>query len=109
MGNVHGCVAWGGYVDKSGYGVQKVNWPTEGMKKERAHRLAYMIKHKISRNDMLVRDENSNRIECSHLCHNRLCVNPEHIVLEPHATNLERIHCKGQGICARCHEPYCLL
>lgn len=107
--NIYGCVAWNGYVDKLGYGVQNVNWPVEGAKKERAHRLAYMIKHRISRNDMPRLDNNNNKIECSHLCHNKICVNSEHLVLEPHATNQERIHCKGQGICSKSHEPYCLI
>lgn len=109
LGNIHGCVAWDGYVDKLGYGVMNVNWPREGAKKERAHRLAYMIKERISHNDMPRLDENNNRIECSHLCHNKTCVNSEHIELEPHATNQERIHCKGQNLCAKCHEPHCII
>ena len=79
LGNIHGCVAWDGYVDKLGYGVMNVNWPREGAKKERAHRLAYMIKERISHNDMPRLDENNNRIECSHLCH-KTCVNSEHIL-----------------------------
>lgn len=109
LGNEFACIVWEGYVDKYGYGVQYVNWPTEGRKREGAHRLAYMIRHKISRNDMPSVDNNNNRIECSHLCQNKLCVNPDHIILETHAQNQDRIHCKGQGFCAKCHEPHCLL
>ena len=109
LGNEYACIVWEGYVDKYGYGVKNVKWPTEGLKKERAHRVAYMIRHKLSRNDMPKLDKNSNTIECSHLCQNKLCVNADHIILETHATNQDRIHCKGQGFCSKSHEPHCLL
>ena len=109
LGNHWGCIVWEGYAEKNGYGIQMVKWPDKGIKKERAHRVAYMIKHKLCANDMPKLDENSNPLECSHLCHNKLCVNPDHITLENHATNQERIHCKGQGHCSKCHEPHCLL
>ena len=105
----HGCILWGGYVDKKGYGVQNVRWPAEGCKKERAHRVAYMIRHKLSPNDMPKVDKNNNSIECSHLCHNKICVNAEHIILEAHSINQDRIHCRDQGHCSKCHEPHCIL
>ncbi len=109
LGNQWGCIAWEGYVDKYGYGVQNVRWPTVGLKKESAHRVAYMIRHKLSRDDMPRFDEKGAAVECSHLCHNKLCVNPDHILIENHALNQDRIHCKGQGMCSGAHVPHCLI
>lgn len=109
-GNPQGCINWIGYrKGGNGYGVQVVKWPGGDEKREAAHRLAYMIRHRITRYDMPTVDENSNNIECSHICLNNACVNSDHIVLEPHAINQERIHCKLQGHCSKCHKPYCLL
>ena len=110
MGNDQGCILWVGYVDKYGYGVQNVSWPLPiGRKKEAAHRVAYMIRHLCSRNDMPRVNPNKEVIECSHLCQNKLCVNAEHIVLETHSINQDRIHCKNQGFCSKGHEPHCLI
>ena len=36
-------------------------------------------------------------------CHEKLCVNQVHLVLEPHARNRERIHCRFQGECCGSH------
>lgn len=33
--------------------------------------------------------------EASHLCHNRKCFNPAHVVFEPKSNNLARIKCPG--------------
>lgn len=36
--------------------------------------------------------------ELSHLCDNAGCINPKHLFLEDHATNMERSHCQ-RGLC----------
>ena len=46
------------------------------------------------------------RLEVSHLCHEKICVNPVHLVLEPHARNLERLHYRLQGACCGSHLPF---
>lgn len=110
MGNGKGCIEWTGHrKGNSGYGIQVVKWPGGEEKREAAHRLAYMIRHRVTRYDMPRVDENNNRVECSHICHNTVCVNADHIVLEPHAINQDRLHCKNQGLCSKCHKPYCLI
>ena len=53
--------------------------------------------------------------ECSHLCHNAACVNPDHLVWESHQMNTSRINCVGSVTC-KCgnetilcrHTPKCL-
>ena len=32
-------------------------------------------------------------LESSHLCHNKSCVNPEHLAAEPHNINMARVAC----------------
>lgn len=86
-----------------------MKWPGGEEKRETAHRLAYMIKHRLTRYDMPQIDENNNKVECSHICHQTLCVNPEHILIEPHAINQDRLHCKNQGHCSKSHKPHCLI
>jgi len=39
-------------------------------------------------------------LKCSHLCHNTLCCNPAHIVLEVQGINNNRQNCKTRRICA---------
>lgn len=109
-GNGKGCIEWiGCRKGKSGYGIQVVKWPGGEVKREAAHRLAYMIRHRVTRYDMPSVDENNNKLECSHICHTTLCINAQHIVLEPHTINQDRIHCKNQELCSKNHKPYCLI
>ena len=39
------------------------------------------------------------QIDCSHLCHNNNCLNPEHLSLEPRVINHKRKQCKKQRTC----------
>ena len=51
-------------------------------------------------------------LELSHLCHNRWCVNPHHLVRETHKANCERRHQCGSGKCnCELHQrtPKCLI
>lgn len=64
------------------------------------HRLAYMVSHRVA--------ELPPHLEVSHLCHNPRCVEPEHLCLESHEKNSERISCHLQGMCTRLHIPYCI-
>ena len=49
---------------------------------ERAHRVAYMTEHKVLKEEIFQRQKQ----EASHLCHNSLCVNTDHLCLESHET-----------------------
>lgn len=47
--------------------------------------------------------------ETSHLCHNRSCINPWHVVTESRQTNARRNYCVEIGACTREHLPHCIL
>lgn len=98
------CVLWTGNVSYSGYGLQSVKWPVEGRKLEKAHRVALMVERCLTRSQF--RDVEG---EVSHLCHNKLCVNTAHLVIEQHCINQERIHCFLLGRCTEAHSPLCLM
>lgn len=91
----------GGGVGSNGYGFIRVSWPEEGSKVERVHRVALMVEMRLTRSQFP-----GANLEVSHLCHEKLCVNPMHLSLEPHATNQERIHCMQQGVCSGAHHPH---
>lgn len=100
------CILWTGTTDHDGYGVKRVKWPNGVQKLERVHRVAYMVKAKL----VLPRTDASSGqlLEVSHLCHNRLCVNPDHLVAEVHCINMSRIHCHYTGACSLEHCPPCI-
>ena len=43
--------------------------------------------------------------EVSHLCHNKMCINIDHIRLEPKKINLDRMKCNAHKHCFR-HDTY---
>ena len=92
------CIIWQGYKSvQQQYGFMNVLSPGERKwKKMTVHRLAYMIEHP----ECL-----QSTIDCLHLCHNKLCINAEHISLEPHGVNNNRKLCVFIGRCTG-HHPY---
>lgn len=115
MGNEQGCILFKGEMTKGkggGYGIMKVKWPgSDVYKTEKAHRMAYMLHHKLTYMEIPRIDDNNNLLECSHLCHLKTCINPAHIVLEAHESNQGRITCKIQNKChlGNHNPPSCLL
>ena len=84
------CVNFKGFKDPDGYGVKPVTWPDGRVKQERAHRVAYMLKHRLIRDEVPRLDVNGLDMDVSHLCHNQLCITPSHLVLESHSTNMSQ-------------------
>ena len=87
------------------YSTLTVKFPWVPSKKTmNSHRFAYMIDKKIF--------ELPKELEISHRCHNKRCVNPEHLSCEPDVVNKDRQICRGI-FPTRCktHAPYqdCLL
>lgn len=89
-----GCWQWEGCINNYGYGKIQVTFPaTYGGEKVciNAHRASFVAYHHYFDLDL----------EVSHRCHQRLCVNPAHLSLEPHSTNQRRNSCRRSGICGR--------
>ena len=109
------CRLWVGSKSAAGYGRMSVIWPnfTPVMGKSqtviKVHRLVMMIKFKFTPLTFPMNNINGLQVECSHLCHNKCCVNPEHITIETHEINMLRCHCKLQKMCSKDHTPHCIL
>lgn len=104
------CQIWTGSTDRYGYGVKRVRWPHSYKSRvERAHRVAYMLHHKLLRDQIPSLGENGEQIDISHLCNNKLCCNPHHLILEAHSVNMSRNHCFQSGILSCDHFPACIL
>ena len=99
------CRIWTGPKTKNGkYGLISYRDPIDGRwKKKKAHRVSYMV-------SIIANMDLTANMDCSHLCHNSLCVNPLHISLEPHDINNNRQYCKNSNLCYN-HAGYpdCLL
>lgn len=104
-----GCIEWTGKLTKSGYGSVQLTLPGASQHNRlhtTAHRAAYMLKNKVLHLTKI--NEQGKTLEISHLCHCPYCVNPEHLTLETHATNVERRMCKNGRICIG-HMPECMV
>ena len=102
------CNIWQGATTSDGkYGRKRVTFPDGNSKLMRVSRVVYLIKYKTF--NIPDSDESGNPVEMSHLCHNSLCVNPDHLVLESKTSNLERKHCHSQNNCTETHFPHCIM
>lgn len=94
-----GCRVWRGARNHN-YGVMKVVINGKAVSRT-VHRVALMCHtHSII----------PSTLDISHLCHNPLCINPLHLVAEPHHINNNRISCTNNGVCMGHGEyPNCIL
>lgn len=101
------CSIWTGAKTSDGrYGRLVVTFPDHSRKDMRVTRLLYMMKHETLQ--IPTHDIENRRLEMSHLCHESLCINTDHLILESHTINMEREHCANQGFCAKSHHPHCI-
>ena len=102
---VEECLIWQ-HAQVKGYGRLKMRWPRPDWsgylpnKAHSAHRVAFLINNQHLLNEM-TKDDNV----ISHLCHNSLCCNHEHLSLEPAEINYDRDWCKAGRMCGG-HNPY---
>lgn len=91
-----GCWLWIGAADR--YGRMRV-----GIKSLGAHVVSYRI----------FKGEIPDGHEIDHVCRNKLCVNPDHLRVVPHRTNVRYAHDRepdahGNVTCPRCQNVYTL-
>lgn len=74
------CWAWTGRLTDKGYGLARytITGKRHGI---RAHRLAYELE----------RSKVDPSMQVDHLCHNRACVNPDHLRVATHKQNQENL------------------
>lgn len=106
---LHDCTEWVGAREHNLYGKKSVSWPDGTKTMERTHRLSYMLSKKLLRDQMPTISAAGEQLDVSHLCHNPLCIKAEHLILEPHSVNMERMGCKIRQQCTRAHFPLCIL
>lgn len=80
------CIEWTGAIDTHGYGqlYMKLN----GTRKlYRAHRMSFWMCHGVNPEGQMV----------LHKCHNRKCINPEHLYLGDHKQNMADRKASGRN------------
>ena len=112
--NEKDCLIWCGATTASNnatYGQKRLTVPHLDIKSKvfYIHRLAYMLKFNNFDLPHGVRSAGTRPLEVSHLCHDSLCANPDHLVLEPHEANAERISCRLMQHCVGTHKPACIV
>ncbi|XP_078667899.1 uncharacterized protein LOC144909676 [Branchiostoma floridae x Branchiostoma belcheri] len=86
-----GCVLWTGHVSKEGYGTTKVKSHFDDRRFTLSvHRLLFFIHTK---------QRLTSAMHVSHLCHEKLCLNIEHLSYEPAVVNIQRARCVEDGRC----------
>lgn len=83
------CWEWQATKTKGGYGYI-AEMKKGKLTRYRAHRLSYCFHHGLKYNQIPV------FLFCCHLCDNRPCVNPYHLVLGTHKFNIEDALRKGR-------------
>ena len=71
--------------------VSCVKFPAGKWKTVLVHRLMYMLHHNLSKIPR--------HLSCSHICNVSLCVNPQHMILEPLHVNNNRRQCVREQHC----------
>ena len=101
IGSNGSCWLYNGFASPGGYIIIGFRHPeTKKLTSSSVHRLSFVLSQGQDMFEMPPRD-----LDASHLCHNKTCIRPEHISLEPKSTNSQRKNCVSQGKCLG-HDPY---
>ena len=96
-----GCKNWTKELTRDGYPVFRTTFRGKRMW-VRAHRITYYIAHECAPIEAAM--------HISHICHNKSCVNPQHLNKETQNINNNRNICKREGAChGHFGHPQCIL
>ena len=84
------CHIWTGDIFEDGYPCVRVSFRGKRLR-VRVHRLVYYL---ANPNVFL-----DSKIHTIHLCHNKLCINIEHLSYEPSVVNCQRNTCVSENNC----------
>ena len=102
------CILWAKKAQKNGYPQMKLNSKIAAKfgNPDRPFNPASIL-YSIKKNVVLLKVTD---MRLSHLCHVKFCVNLEHLIIEPLATNIQRNGCRGNHKCVgHGNSPDCLL
>ena len=103
------CHEYKGVRRRDGYGYVTIRVPgDEGIVKKTSttcHRAALLLK--MLKEEQVTTLQINKKLECSHLCHNKCCINVEHLTLESKRINSSRKVCARRRTCQG-HDPPCL-
>jgi len=99
--NALGCWEFSGSVNTDGYGQIFAKKNSNLLARGRASQTAFLL-HIVS---FLARNGRSPSQHCSHLCDNRKCFNPDHLVDEAAQVNNSRKGCWGDILCPEHGHP----
>ena len=89
----NGCVEWTGVKNNVGYGFIGFVYP-EGTTSPSGHRAGMMTAHRLQ--FLVTHGRHPTKRNVNHSCHNKLCVNPDHLVEGTQQDKLKDM--KAQGI-----------
>ena len=90
VANATDCIIWPGYLDKYGYPAVHVTLRGKKMRLG-VPRLIYFLSKDCKPLTLAH--------HISHLCHNKICLNIEHLSFEPGHVNIRRNTCKSNNKC----------
>ncbi|KAI8489753.1 hypothetical protein Bbelb_323830 [Branchiostoma belcheri] len=93
-----GCITWTGARCRDGYGRMKVKTAEGDERVVSPHRVIFFLTSD--------RPSLTTSMHVSHLCNEKLCVNPTHLSYEESVVNQQRKNCFSEGRCAGNHPGY---
>ncbi|KAI8521380.1 hypothetical protein Bbelb_011340 [Branchiostoma belcheri] len=93
-----GCLTWTGARSRRGYGRMRVRGTGGDEQEVSPHRVAFFL--------CSDRPNLDTNMHVSHLCNNKVCVNPGHLSYEEGVVNQQRKNCFSEGRCSGNHPGY---
>ena len=107
------CLIWHGPLSNGMYGKVSYTYHVKDedgcLKSLKHYTSAPRLIYATANNSIYLLNKEYRHVEISHLCHNRLCCNIEHLEAETKSINSSRTKCKNKGHCSEDHDSPCIL